>query len=33
MDGYEAMALRIARQRRYPANTTGGETITINVSR
>lgn len=33
MDGYEAMALRIARQRRFPANTTGGETITINVNR
>ena len=33
MDGYEALALRIARQRRYPATTTGGETITINVNR
>ncbi|HEU0251554.1 MAG TPA: DUF4388 domain-containing protein [Pyrinomonadaceae bacterium] len=33
MDSYEAMALRIARQRRYPATLTGGETITINVSR
>jgi len=31
MDGYEAMALRIARQRRYPATTTGGETVTISV--
>lgn len=33
MDSYEAMALRIARQRRYPATLNGGETITINVSR
>jgi hypothetical protein len=33
MDGYEAMALRIARQRRYPATTTGGETVTISVNR
>jgi hypothetical protein len=33
MDSYEAMALRIARQRRYPAATTGGETVTINISR
>ena len=33
MDSYEAMALRIARQRRYPATQSGGETITINVSR
>ncbi len=33
MDSYEALALRIARQRRYPATQTGGETITINVSR
>ena len=32
-DSYEAMALRIARQRRYPATLTGGETVTINVSR
>ena len=32
-DGYEAMALRIARQRRYPSKLTGGETVTINVSR
>ena len=31
MDGYEAMALRIARQRRYPTTQTGGETVTINV--
>jgi uncharacterized protein DUF4388 len=33
MDGYEAMALRIARQRRYPETTTGGQTITISVGR
>jgi hypothetical protein len=33
MDGYEAMALRIARQRRYPATSSGAETITINVNR
>ena len=33
MDSYEALALRIARQRRYPTTQTGGETITINVSR
>jgi hypothetical protein len=33
MDSYEAMALRIARQRRYPAATTGGETVTITVNR
>jgi hypothetical protein len=33
MDGYEAMALRIARQRRYPATMSGGETVTINVNR
>ena len=33
MDGYEAMALRIARQRRYPSTTTGGETVTISVNR
>src|SRR5574338_841732 len=31
MDSYEALALRIARQRRYPAKTTGGEPVTINV--
>ena len=29
MDSYEALALRIARQRRYPATTTGGQTVTI----
>ena len=33
MDSYEALALRIARQRRYPATQTGGETITINVNK
>ena len=33
MDNYEALALRIARQRRYPSTLTGGETVTINVSR
>jgi hypothetical protein len=33
MDSYEALALRIARQRRYPATTSGGETVTINVNR
>ena len=31
MDSYEAMALRIARQRRYSSTTTGGQTITIAV--
>ena len=33
MNSYEALALRIARQRRFPAATNGGETITINVNR
>lgn len=33
MDSYEALALRIARQRRYPATQTGAETITINVNK
>jgi hypothetical protein len=33
MDSYEAMALRIARQRRFPTTLTGGETITINVNK
>jgi hypothetical protein len=33
MDNYEALALRIARQRRYPATATGGETVTITVNR
>ena len=32
-DSYEALALRIARQRRYAATTKGGETITINVNK
>ena len=32
-DGYEAMALRIARQRRFPSTVTGGETITISVNK
>ena len=31
MDSYEALALRIARQRRYAATVSGGETVTINV--
>jgi len=31
MDSYEALALRIARQRRYAATANGGETVTINV--
>jgi hypothetical protein len=30
-ESYEALALRIARQRRYPATVTGGETVTISV--
>lgn len=33
MNSYEALALRIARQRRFPATMNGGETITINVNR
>jgi hypothetical protein len=33
MDSYEALALRIARQRRYPTTVTGGETVTISVSK
>jgi len=33
MDSYEALALRIARQRRYSASTNGGQTVTINVNR
>jgi hypothetical protein len=32
-DSYEALALRIARQRRYPATMNGGETITISVNK
>jgi Domain of unknown function (DUF4388) len=31
MDSYEALALRIARQRRYPATVSGGETVSISV--
>jgi hypothetical protein len=33
MDSYEALALRIARQRRFPKTMTGGESVTISVSR
>ena len=33
MDSYEALALRIARQRRYPPTTNGGQTVTISVGR
>jgi len=33
MDSYEALALRIARQRRYPATLNGGQTVTIDVNR
>ena len=33
MDNYEALALRIARQRRYPATTSGGQTVTITVAK
>lgn len=33
MNAYEALALRIARQRRYPATMNGGETVTISVNR
>lgn len=32
MDNYEALALRIARQRRYPSKTTGQETVRISVT-
>jgi hypothetical protein len=32
MDNYEALALRIARQRRYPTTTNGGQTVTINIT-
>ena len=31
MESYEAMALRIARQRRFASTTSGGETVTITV--
>jgi hypothetical protein len=33
MDSYEALAVRIARQRRFPATMSGGETVTINVNK
>ena len=33
MDSFEALALRIARQRRYPAAKTGPETVTITVNK
>ena len=32
MDNYEALALRIARQRRFAPTTNGGQTVTISVS-
>jgi len=32
MDSYEALALRIARQRRYPSKATGQETVRITVT-
>jgi hypothetical protein len=32
MDNYEALALRIARQRRYAPTVNGGQTVTISVS-
>lgn len=32
MDAYEALALRIARQRRYPSNAGGQETVVIKVN-
>ncbi len=33
MDSYEALALRIARQRRTPVNKTGAEAVTITVNK
>jgi Domain of unknown function (DUF4388) len=33
MNSYEALALRIARQRRYPTTMNGGETVTISVNK
>jgi hypothetical protein len=33
MDSYEALALRIARQRRFPATSSGAETVTISVNK
>jgi len=32
MDNYEALALRIARQRRYASKVTGEETVKVNVT-
>ncbi|HSK64394.1 MAG TPA: DUF4388 domain-containing protein [Pyrinomonadaceae bacterium] len=32
MESYEALALRIARQRRFAANVSGGQTVTISVN-
>jgi hypothetical protein len=32
-DGYEALALRIAKQRRYPGKVTGEETVKISVTK
>jgi hypothetical protein len=33
MDSYERLALRIAKQRRYPAKVTGQESVQISVAR
>jgi hypothetical protein len=33
MESYEALALRIARQRRYASTVSGGETVTISVAK
>ena len=33
MDNFESLALRIARQRRYPAGRNGNETVTISVNK
>lgn len=33
MESYEALALRIARQRRYASTVNGGETVTISVAK
>jgi hypothetical protein len=33
MDSFEALALRIARQRRYPTGKNGAETVTISVNK
>jgi len=32
MDNYEALALRIARQRRFAPTVNGGQTVTISVN-